>query len=75
MAALSQIFSPIVVLEMPDDLVSAIAGESQKSRAKRAALRNQVEILIKGSETCKRFAGPRLTGQSNISLAPRGSQY
>ncbi|TGJ86602.1 hypothetical protein E0Z10_g2155 [Xylaria hypoxylon] len=60
MAALSEIFSPIVVLEMSDDLVSAIAGESQESRAKRVRLANQVEILIKGSETCKRFAGPRL---------------
>ncbi|GAW17592.1 hypothetical protein ANO14919_070510 [Xylariales sp. No.14919] len=75
MAALSEIFSPIVVLEMPDDLVSAIAGESQESRTKRARLANQVEILVKGSETCKRFAGRRLVGQSNISLEPPGSHH
>ncbi|KAI0530195.1 P-loop containing nucleoside triphosphate hydrolase protein [Xylaria digitata] len=62
MAGLAEIFSPISVLEMSNDLVSAIAGESQESQAKRTRLANQVEILIKGSETCKRFAGPRLAG-------------
>ncbi|KAI0430020.1 P-loop containing nucleoside triphosphate hydrolase protein [Xylaria sp. FL1042] len=57
MAALPQIFSSVVVLEMPDDLVSAIAGESQETRDERTKLANQVEILSKGSYTCKRFAG------------------
>ncbi|KAI3321064.1 dynamin family protein [Xylariaceae sp. AK1471] len=65
MAALSDIFSPIVVFNMPEDLVSVIAGESQESRAERIKLANQVEVLIKGSETCKHFAGARLGGQSN----------
>ncbi|KAI0446362.1 P-loop containing nucleoside triphosphate hydrolase protein [Xylaria telfairii] len=60
MSALSEIFSPVVVFNMPEDLVSAIAGESQESRAKRTRLINQVDILVKGSETCKRFAGIRL---------------
>ncbi|KAI0909539.1 P-loop containing nucleoside triphosphate hydrolase protein [Ustulina deusta] len=68
MVALSEIFSPIVVLEMSDDLVSAIAGESQESRDKRTRLANQVGILNAGSETCKRFAGLRLVGKSDISL-------
>ncbi|KAI1273907.1 P-loop containing nucleoside triphosphate hydrolase protein [Xylaria sp. FL0933] len=61
-AALPAIFSPLVVLEMPADLVSAIAGESQETRDERTKLENQVKILNKGSETCKRFAGPRLAG-------------
>ncbi|KAI0969587.1 P-loop containing nucleoside triphosphate hydrolase protein [Xylaria arbuscula] len=62
MVALPEIFSPIVVLEMPDDLVSAIAGESQERLDERIKLANQVGILNKGSETCKRFAGHRLAG-------------
>ncbi|KAI0877379.1 dynamin family protein [Hypoxylon argillaceum] len=62
MSALSTILSPIVVFEMADDLVSAIAGESKADREKRSKLANQVEVLIKGSETCKRFAGIRLDG-------------
>ncbi|KAI1114052.1 P-loop containing nucleoside triphosphate hydrolase protein [Nemania sp. NC0429] len=63
MAALPQIFSPIVVLEMPEDLVSTIAGEPQEVQAERAGLENQIEVLIKGSNTCKRFADSRLAGQ------------
>ncbi|KAJ8131769.1 hypothetical protein O1611_g1857 [Lasiodiplodia mahajangana] len=58
--ALGTILSPIVVFDMPEDLVSAIAGESKHSRANRVKLANQVEVLIKGSQTCKRFAGVRL---------------
>ncbi|KAI1427835.1 P-loop containing nucleoside triphosphate hydrolase protein [Xylaria sp. FL1777] len=68
MVALSEIFSPIVVLEMADDLVSAIAGEPQEIKDERTRLANQVEILDRGSETCKRFAGLRLAGQSNNSV-------
>ncbi|GAP92225.1 putative dynamin family protein [Rosellinia necatrix] len=60
MTTLSTIFSPLSVFEMEDGLVSSIAGESQESRAKRAKLENQVGVLMKGSETCKRFAGVRL---------------
>ncbi|KAI1347300.1 P-loop containing nucleoside triphosphate hydrolase protein [Xylaria sp. FL0043] len=71
MAVLSEIFSPVVVLEMPDDLVSAIAGESQDTRDERTKLANQVKILNKGSETCKRFAGPRLAG---LILPLRGDE-
>jgi hypothetical protein len=68
MSALSTILPPIVVFEMPEDLVSAIAGESKESREKRRKIANQVEVLIKGSETCKRFAGIRLDGQSTHFL-------
>ncbi|KAI0105277.1 dynamin family protein [Nemania sp. FL0031] len=64
LTALSTILSPIVIFSMPDDLVSTIAGESKASRIKRKRLANQVEVLIKGSETCKRFADIRLNVDS-----------
>ncbi|KAI1735636.1 dynamin family protein [Xylaria scruposa] len=62
MASLPAILSPTVVFDMSDDLVTAIAGESNESRAKRTKLANQVEVLQQGSETCKRFADVRLDG-------------
>ncbi|KAI8948961.1 dynamin family protein [Xylaria longipes] len=60
MASLPSILSPTVVFDMSDDLVSAIAGESHKSRAKRTELAEKIEKLNKGSETCKRLADVRL---------------
>ncbi|KAI0454163.1 dynamin family protein [Xylaria acuta] len=62
MASLPAILSPTAVFDMSDDLVSAIAGESHESQAKRTRLANQVEMLNKGSATCKRFADVRLDG-------------
>ncbi|KAI0544734.1 P-loop containing nucleoside triphosphate hydrolase protein [Xylaria curta] len=60
MASLPSILSPTVVFDMSDDLVTAIAGESNESRAKRTKLANQVEVLQQGFDTCKRFADVRL---------------
>jgi hypothetical protein len=71
MAALSDILSPIFVFNMAEDLVSVIAGESQESRVQRTRLANQVEVLIKGSETCKHFAGVRLGGQLKHTFLER----
>jgi len=68
MAALSGILSPVTVYEMNDDLVSFIAGESQASRTERVTLSKQVEVLTKGSETCKRFAKVRLGSQLGRAL-------
>lgn len=52
---LYDIFSPITVISMSTDLVTAVAGESEESRAKREQLTKQLEVLTKGSEICKRF--------------------
>ncbi|KAI0204468.1 dynamin family protein [Astrocystis sublimbata] len=66
MAALPAMLSPTVVFKMPEDIVSTIAGESQEMRVKRATLAAQVETLAKGSETCKRFAGIRLSEPTTV---------
>jgi hypothetical protein len=68
MAALSGILSPMAVYQMNDDLVSFIAGESQASRAERMTLSKQVEVLTKGSKTCKRFAKVRLGSELSRAL-------
>ena len=60
---LYDIFSPITVTSMPADLVTRIAGESEENRAQREELTRQLDILMKGSETCKRFIGVRVHGE------------
>lgn len=59
---LHNIFSPITVTSMSADLVTCIAGESEENRAQRAQLNKQLEVLMKGIETCRRFVGVRILG-------------
>ena len=63
------IFSPITVASMPADLVTSIAGESEENRAQREQLNKQLEVLMKGTETCKRFIGVRILGKTAPSLS------
>jgi hypothetical protein len=48
---------------MPADLVASIAGESEETRIQREQLTRQLDVLMKGSETCKRFIGVRGLGE------------
>ncbi|KAI1827327.1 dynamin family protein [Xylaria intraflava] len=59
LAVLSDILSPVKVFRMSQELVTTIAGEPRPIRAKRKILTRQLEVLRKGSETCKRFVGVR----------------
>ena len=63
MSSLGNMFSPIAVSIMPVDLVTRIAGESDENRAQREQLTKQLEVLVKGSDTCKRFIGVRKLGK------------
>lgn len=63
---LGSIFSPITVTSMAADLVTSIAGESEDNRAEREQLTKQLDVLIKGSEICKRFIGIRVLGKESI---------
>lgn len=58
-SALGAILSPVTVFNMPDDLVTRIAGESEEHRAEREELNKQLDILAKGASTCKKFIGNR----------------
>ncbi|KAI8628485.1 dynamin family protein [Xylariaceae sp. FL1651] len=60
LAVLSDILSPVKVFSMSTELVATIAGEPREIRAKRKKLTKQLDVLKKGSETCKRFVGRRL---------------
>lgn len=62
---LPDIFSPMTVCTMSHDLVHRIAGESEEKLRRREELERQLDVLDKGSEFCKRFAGTKLVGQSS----------
>ncbi|KAL3422985.1 dynamin family protein [Phlyctema vagabunda] len=56
-SSLYDIFSPVTVSSMAVDLVVSVAGESEENCAQREQLSRQLDVLMKGSETCKRFIG------------------
>ncbi|KAI0116754.1 dynamin family protein [Daldinia grandis] len=61
LAALSSILSPVAVFSMAPELVERIAGESQESRVMRDELTKKIDVLQKGSDTCKRFVDSKLS--------------
>ena len=62
MSVLGDILSPIRVYKMDPILVYAVAGESKEVRALREQLMRQLEVLIKGAHTCRRFVGVKFSG-------------
>jgi len=62
MAKLNNILSPIKITYLPADVVTSVAGESEESCVKRKQLTNQLDVLVRGSETCRRFMVGRLQG-------------
>ncbi|KKK25677.1 hypothetical protein ARAM_003704, partial [Aspergillus rambellii] len=69
--SLASIFTPVKVFEMPPNLVSRIAGESEETRALREQLNKKIQILGNGLGTCQRFAGSRGMGTDGIQGARR----
>ena len=65
---LGGIFTPVAVSAMSADLVTSMAGESEESRAQREQLTKQLDVLTKGSDTCKRFIGVRLLSKTSPCL-------
>lgn len=66
---LGDVFSPVAISAMPADLVTRIAGESEENHAQREQLTKQLDVLVKGSDTCKRFIGVRLLGKKAPSVS------
>ncbi|PMD34432.1 dynamin family protein [Hyaloscypha variabilis F] len=48
--------------------LSLIAGESEENRTQRELLTRQLDVLMKGSETCKRFIGVRGLGVDDRTI-------
>ncbi|RDH26526.1 hypothetical protein BDQ94DRAFT_177479 [Aspergillus welwitschiae] len=57
--SLNSLFTPIKVYEMPSELVSRIAGESEENRALREQLNKKMQILGSGLSVCRQFVGSR----------------
>ena len=70
LSPLGNVFSPVAVSAMPAELVTRIAGESEENRVQRERLTKQLDVLMKGSDTCKRFIGVRLLGRKTPSVSP-----
>jgi hypothetical protein len=70
---LGDIFTPVAVSAMSAELVTSMAGESKENRAQREQLTKQLDVLTKGSETCKRFIGVRLLSKIGPCLFPFSS--
>jgi predicted ATPase len=67
LAKLSDILSPLKVTYLAADEVTSVAGESDESRAKRKQLTNQLDVLVHGLETCKKFVVGTLHGMLSAS--------
>ena len=65
---LGDTFTPLAVSKMSAEFVTNMAGESEESRAQREQLAKQLDVLTKGSDTCKRFIGVRLLGKMGPNL-------
>jgi hypothetical protein len=67
-AKLGDILSPIKVTCLTADVVTSVAGESEQSRSKRKQLKNQLDVLVQGLDTCKKFVVGNLHGTSGSQL-------
>ncbi|KAB8206265.1 P-loop containing nucleoside triphosphate hydrolase protein [Aspergillus parasiticus] len=56
---LADMFAPLLVFDMADDLATRIAGESIENKSLRDQLSRKLHILRRGSETCRMFIGIR----------------
>ena len=54
---------------MPVDLVTQIAGESDENRTQREQLTKQLDVLMRGSKTCRGFMGVRVLSMNLPSLS------
>ena len=69
LSPLGDVVSPVAVSAMPAELITRIAGESEENRAHREQLTKQLDVLMKGSDTCKRFIGVRLLSKKVPSVS------
>ncbi|KAF3760087.1 hypothetical protein M406DRAFT_343680 [Cryphonectria parasitica EP155] len=61
---LGDILFPSKVYKMDPTLLGAVAGESEEYRTLREQLKQQLEVLSKGAETCKRFVGNKFSSMA-----------
>lgn len=62
LAHLSEVLSPASILEMPADLITAIAGEPEDCQVEREQLTRKLAVLKSGLDICKRYATRPIRG-------------
>ncbi|KAL7792573.1 hypothetical protein V8C37DRAFT_402299 [Trichoderma ceciliae] len=58
---LGDMLSPSKVYKIDPTLVRVVTGESEEYRALREQLKQQLEVLSKGAETCRPFVGVKFS--------------
>ena len=61
---LEKILSPSSILEMDPDTITRIGNEPQEHQQQREHLIRKLAVLNSGLETCKRYTGHHITGNS-----------
>ena len=59
---LVDIFTPLSVAQMEEELVREITSESPENQTQRELLERKLDVLMKGMEICKRRASYRGAG-------------
>lgn len=62
MEGLSEILSPANIMDMDDDLITAVAAEPEEAQIERQLLTEKLKVLEAGMQTCKRYVRRRTTG-------------
>lgn len=62
LAHTTEVLSPTSILEMPADLVTAIAEEPEDCQVEREQLTRKLAVLKSGLEICKRYASRPIRG-------------
>lgn len=66
---LTKIFDPLTISSMKDQEITLIADETEQSRTARKGLENQLRVLSRGADICKKFAKLDLVGEIREVLA------
>lgn len=60
---LSAIFSPTLIADMDDELLRAIASESEETRDERASLKEKLSVLKSGKQVLSEHIGKAINSE------------
>jgi hypothetical protein len=74
MTHLPRIFDPSKILQMPEDLIEAIGGESDARKALRETLQAKLDVFTRSSRICKIYSDGTAQSHPTLGLwAPKTS--
>jgi hypothetical protein len=69
MTHLPRIFDPSKILQMPEDLIEAIGGESDARKALRETLQAKLDVFTRSSRICKIYSDGTAQSHPPLSLS------